>query len=115
MRTGDRICFVRALAMVCCAACSIRIASPQASTSSVRGAVVDQVKAVVVGASGMLTNTDTNAASKTVTNTAGLYEFPGVAPGPYRLAIEAPGMQKFEGTLTVLVQQDAVVDATLKV
>jgi hypothetical protein len=41
--------------------------------------------------------------------------FPGIIPGPYRLTAEAPGMQKFEATLTVQVQQDAVVNPVLRV
>jgi hypothetical protein len=35
-------------------------------------------------------------------------------PGAYRLTVEAPGLQTFEATLTVQVQQSAVVDATLR-
>ena len=115
MRTGKWVCVFRALVIVLCIACSIRVGWPQASTSAVRGTVLDQVKAAVVGASVSLANTDTNVISRTTTNQAGLYEFPGVVPGPYRLAVEAPGMQRFEGILTVQVQQDAVVDAVLKV
>ncbi|MEK7404127.1 MAG: hypothetical protein AAB225_03380 [Acidobacteriota bacterium] len=36
-------------------------------------------------------------------------------PGQYRLVIESAGMQKFEGALTVQVQQSAVIDVVLKV
>ena len=88
---------------------------PQASTGTVSGTVRDQSAAVVPAASVSLTNTATNVTSKTSTNQAGFYMFPGVIPGPYRLAVESPGMQKFEGTLTVQVQQSAVVDIALKV
>jgi len=41
--------------------------------------------------------------------------FPGVIPGSYRILVEAAGMQKFEGALTVQVQQSAVVDVTMKI
>ena len=88
---------------------------PQASTATVSGTVHDQTGAVVPGASITLRNTGTNVESKTTTNQVGFYFFPGVVPGPYLLVVEAQGMQKFEGSLTVLVQQSAVVDATLKV
>ncbi len=88
---------------------------PQASSSTVRGAVTDAQKAVIAQAKVTLTNTATNVARDTVTNEAGLYVFPGVIPGEYRVSIEFPGMQKFEGALTVRLQQDAVVDATLQV
>src|SRR5207244_4343598 len=52
---------------------------------------------------------------KSVTNESGFYRFPGVNPGSYSLEAEATGMQKFEATLTVQVQQSAVVDVTLSV
>ena len=86
----------------------------QASSTTVRGTVHDQAQAVVPQASVKLTNTDTNVLHETKTNEAGLYVFPGLTPGPYRLAVESPGMQAFEGALTVQVQQDAVVDVVLQ-
>ncbi len=107
--------YSRILAIILCVVCFASVCWPQASTSTVLGTVRDQSKAVVVDASVTLTNTGTNVTSKTVTNQAGLYVLPGVLPGPYRLLVEAPGMQRFEGTLTVQVQQDAVVDAVLNV
>src|SRR5262245_37903520 len=80
---------------------------PQASSSTVRGTVTDTAGAVVPNASVKLTNTATNVARSTVTNEAGLYVFPGAIPGAYLVMVEAPGMQKFEGSLTVHLQQDA--------
>src|SRR5262249_47884667 len=62
-----------------------------------------------------LTNTGTNVARESETNDAGSYVFPGVIPGDYRITVEVPGMRRFEGNLTVLVQQDAVVDPVLEV
>ena len=86
---------------------------PQAGISTVRGAAHDQSSAVVPSAVVTLTNTATNVKRSTLTNAAGLYVFPGVVPGPYRITISAPSFQNFEGALTVSVQQDAVVDGTL--
>jgi hypothetical protein len=91
------------------------LAWPQASTGTVSGTVRDQSGAVIPSASVTLKNTDTNITSKTTTTAVGFYMFPGVLPGPYRLTVESSGMQTFEGTLTVQVQQSAVVDVTLKV
>jgi hypothetical protein len=88
---------------------------PQASTGAVSGTVRDQTGAAIPAAAVTLTNTATNAALKTTTNEVGYYLFPGVIPGSYRLAVEAPGMQRFEGALTVQVQQTAVVDVTMQV
>jgi hypothetical protein len=88
---------------------------PQASSSTVRGTVHDQAGAIVPNAKVELTNTATNVTRITNTNDAGLYVFPGVIPGPYRLIAESSGMQRYEATLTLLVQQDAAVDITLEV
>ncbi|HEU0141994.1 MAG TPA: TonB-dependent receptor [Bryobacteraceae bacterium] len=88
---------------------------PQASTSTVRGTVLDQAGAAIANGSVFLTNTSTNITIKTSTNEVGFYMFPGVVPGPYELSIEAPGMQRFVVALTVQVQQAAVVDAVMQV
>ncbi|MEK7407081.1 MAG: TonB-dependent receptor [Acidobacteriota bacterium] len=87
---------------------------PQASTTTVSGTVHDQSAAVIPNVTVELTNTATGVALRTNTNQVGFYMFPGVRPGPYRLAIEAPGMEKFEAVLTVQVQQAVVVDPVLK-
>src|SRR5438067_11469597 len=88
---------------------------PQASSSTVRGTVSDQQQAAVPKANVTLTNTSTNVARSTSTNESGVYVFPAVVPGPYRLTVDFPGMQKFEANLTVQVQQDPSVDVVLQV
>src|SRR5690349_2887206 len=88
---------------------------PQTSSSTVRGSVADPHQAVVPRASITLTNTATNVSRSTLTNESGAYVFPGVFPGPYRLTAESPGMQKYEGNLTVQAQQDATVDVVLQI
>ena len=88
---------------------------PQASTATSSGTVSDQSGAAVPNASVTLINTATNVALRTKTNVSGFYLFPGVIPGPYKLRVEAPGMQAFEGAMTVQVQQSAVVDVVLQV
>src|SRR4051794_14484818 len=88
---------------------------PQASTGTVSGTVRDQTGAVIPNASVTLTGAATNTTSKTVANETGFYLFQAVVPGPYRVTIEAVGMQRFEGNLTVQVEQSVVVDVTLSV
>jgi hypothetical protein len=88
---------------------------PQASTASVNGTVRDQTGAVIPNAVVSLTNSNTNLSRKTTTNQAGFYLFPSAIPGPYLLAVETPGMQRFEGTLTVQVQQTATIDVSMTV
>ncbi|MGE5644245.1 MAG: carboxypeptidase-like regulatory domain-containing protein [Acidobacteriota bacterium] len=89
-------------------------AFPQSSNGSVRGTVQDQTKAVIPGANVTLTNTATNIEFKTTSNSVGIYVFPAVPAGPYKLTVEYSGMAKFEGTLTVRVQESATVDVTLQ-
>ena len=77
--------------------------------------VRDQAQAVIPGAKVTLTNTGTNVARDSLTNESGLYVFPAVTPGPYRITVEFAGMQKFEGNLQVQTAQDASVDVALQV
>src|SRR5262245_11146560 len=93
----------------------VSAAWPQASTSTVRGTVRDQGQAVVPAAKVTLTNTATNVERNTNTNEAGIYGFPGVFPGPQRIVVEAPGMQKYEASLVVQAQQDAAIEVVLQV
>jgi hypothetical protein len=87
----------------------------QAGNSTVRGSVRDQAQAVIPGATITLTNTNTNVARTGQSNEAGIYVFPNVIPGSYRLVAEFPGMQRFEGALTVQTGQDPTVDIVLQV
>ena len=88
---------------------------PQGGNSTVRGSVRDQAQAAIPLAAITLTNVNTNVARSTLTNEAGIYSFPGVFPGSYRIVGEFTGMQKFEGTLTVQTASDASVDITLRI
>src|SRR5262245_4235038 len=88
---------------------------PQGGNSTVRGSVRDQAQAIVPAATVTLTNVNTNVARTTQSNEAGLYVFPGVIPGSYRLVGEFAGMQKFEGELTVKTSSDVSVEITLRV
>ena len=90
-------------------------ASPQASIATVRGTVHDQGQAIITGAKVTLTNTATNVDRTTTSNEAGTFVMPGVFPGPHRLTVEAPGMQKYEANLMVQAQQDVAIDVVLQV
>ncbi len=108
LRSGiGKICVILALAAPS--------AWPQASTATVSGTTRDQTGAVVPEAAVTLTNKNTNITSKAATNESGFFVFPGTLPGPYSLIVEKPGMQKFEGTLLVQVQQSALVNIILRV
>ena len=48
-------------------------------------------------------------------NGAGLYVFPTLQPGKYRLTVEASGMEKWQGVLELMASQEATLDPTLRV
>ena len=109
------MCVSRALVPVLFLFLLVFPALPQSGTGSVSGSVRDQSGSFVPGATATLRNTATNLTMKTACNEVGFYMFPGVSPGPYRLVVESPGMERFEGALNVQVQQRAVVDVVMKV
>jgi Carboxypeptidase regulatory-like domain len=87
---------------------------PQSSNSSFRGVVQDQTKAVIPGVAVRLVNQATGAEFKTVSNEAGVYVFPVIQPGPYKITAENPGMARFEATATAEPQLSATVDIVLR-
>jgi len=60
-------------------------------TGSISGTVEDPSSAVVVGATIIATQQATNASFKTVSNSAGSFQIPGMPTGAYTVTIEAPG------------------------
>ena len=88
----------------------------QVLTSSVDGTVRDQTGAFVPGVAVELTNVETNAARETVTNDSGLFVFPQVPRGPYRLTTQLPGFKTavIEG-VRVALDTPASVDIILEV
>jgi len=86
---------------------------PQASTGTVSGTVRDQSGAVIPNTAVEVTNTATSVTSTTRTNEVGFYRIPGLIPGPYSLTVEAPGMQKYEATLTMQVASNMAIDPLL--
>ena len=89
-------------------------AYPQASTSTVSGTVRDQSSAVVPGARLALVNTDKNFRFETTSNSVGLYLFPGIISGPYKLTVSSAGMASFEARMLVQADQKVTVDPILR-
>ena len=63
---------------------------PQA-TGTIRGVVADKTNTAVVGATITLTRPDSSGVQQTTTDENGQYAFGDVAPGPFNIAISAPG------------------------
>lgn len=87
---------------------------PQASTSTVSGTVRDQTGAVVPNAAVTLLNTETNVSTKAITSGSGVFFFPAVIAGPYRVSVESPGMERYRGEFIMRAAQSAVIDPVLR-
>lgn len=72
-----------------------------------KGAVIPKVSVRV-------TNAATGTADAANSNDAGVYIFPSLLPGAYRLTAESAGMHRYEARLIVQVQQSAVVEVVLQ-
>lgn len=110
-RTGVRILSLTLLAALLAVTPA---AWGQSSNGSVRGLIQDSSGSIIPQAQVLLINTATGVESKTVSNSAGLYVFPAVIPGRYKLEVEYSGMAKFESSLEVRVQESANVTVTLR-
>ena len=71
---------------------------------------------VIAGAEVAATNVDTSIATKTTTNSDGVYTVTQLREGPYMLSITAPGLREFIVTNILLVTRDVRrIDAKLEV
>ena len=89
--------------LCCCALCL-----SQTQTASLTGRVSDPSGAVVPAATVSLTNRETQVSLEVKTNSAGVYTFPAVAPGPYQLQVHAAGFKEQIIQRLVLHVQDRV-------
>jgi hypothetical protein len=84
-------------------------------TSNVQGVVQDPSGAVVPKANVTLVNVGTQGARTTTTDDGGNYRFVSLAPGAYKLTVEASGYAKSESNITLLTEQNLNVPITIKV
>src|ERR1017187_3140862 len=86
------------------------------ASATVSGQVVDPQGASVPNAQVSITQDVQHTTRKTVTNDAGRFEFPFLAPGPYRVQISAEGFSPVvSNLLSVTVGQTLVFDVQLTV
>lgn len=94
-------------------ACLVR---GQVGTSSILGYVHDPSGAAIPGAQVTLARTATGLQLTTKTNDAGLYNFPDLLPGTYRLRVSKSGFQVYQvQDIALQVDQHAQYNATLRV
>ena len=81
----------------------------------ITGAVTDTSGGVLVGATVVVTNTQTNATREAVTNSAGSYAFPNLLPGIYTVRVELQGFQtKVANGVELQVQQTSRLDFAME-
>ncbi len=86
------------------------------TSGGISGEVRDPSGAVVPGVTITLTNIATNATRSTESNDAGLYTFPTLQPGTYRLRAEKPGFRTFTlNSVEVQVQLNARIDIDMQI
>src|SRR5580704_4313616 len=85
-----------------------------AQQTGISGQVTDAVKAAVVEATVTVTSQDGTKAT-TATNTAGLYQFPGLRAGTYVVRFEAAGFSPAERTVELLVGQTPTIDIAMQI
>jgi len=87
----------------------------QSTFGTILGAVTDPNGALMPGAQVTLTHQETNITRQGATNEAGLYEFPNLVPGTYRLELRREGFKTFVKADIALGARQAVrVDAAME-
>lgn len=85
----------------------------QSGAGSIQGTVTDSTGAVIPQASIHVVNQATGVAVDTKTDSAGFYQVPDLFTGTYTVTISALGMKTYEQNIELLVDQAAVINATM--
>ena len=87
----------------------------QSTTGSISGTVADESQALIPNATVTVNNTDTGLTRTVQTGGDGRYNFVNLPIGSYQVTVEVANFSKFVQTgITLLVNQNAVVDVALK-
>jgi Carboxypeptidase regulatory-like domain len=84
-------------------------------TASIQGVVQDSSGAGVAKANIQLVNAATGASAISTSDPSGNYRFVSLAPGSYKITVEAAGFAKTEASVTLLTEQNLNVPISLKV
>jgi hypothetical protein len=88
----------------------------QAGTAGIYGSVVDAQGGAIPGARVTLTHIERNQVREATTNEVGVYTFPLIPIGTYKIGIQHPGFKAFEQTrIELQVNDNAKIDVTLEV
>ncbi len=90
-------------------------AQSQALNGQIEGTVLDQTSAVVSNATIIVTNIETGATRTIITDESGVYRFPLLPLGTYRIAAEAANFKKsIRQGVTLTTGQTATIDIQLQ-
>src|SRR5438132_10094598 len=84
-------------------------------TGNIQGTVSDPSSAAVAQAKVTLINVATQVSATTTTDASGSYRFLSLAPGSYKITVEASGFSKAESTVTLETNQNLNVPFAVKV
>ena len=87
----------------------------QTGLGTVKGTVLDATGAAVPAAQVTLANTQTNVSRESESSSVGVYEFPAVPIGSYKLTVQAEGFKRYEGTFDLQAGQTVAIDPALEV
>jgi hypothetical protein len=87
----------------------------QVDTGTIAGTLVDASGGALANAVVLIRSQDTGLERKLATNATGRYVSPPLPPGVYRITGEMPGFRRTSATITLTLNQRAVVDLTLEV
>jgi Carboxypeptidase regulatory-like domain len=92
------------------------VLSAQSITANISGQVLDEQQKAIPNAVVKARNVATNTTRSLTSDGEGRYRFPNLPTGTYEVTVEANGFAKLVRTgITLQVNQDAVIDATMKV
>ncbi len=82
-------------------------------SGSIQGTVLDASGAVIPAANVTLTNIDQNVTRSATTDNSGVYRFPSLAPGNYRISAQSAGFSKGDATIILSTSETRDVPVTL--
>ena len=84
-------------------------------TANIQGVVQDPTGAGVAKAQIELQNVATGERKATASDSSGNYRFVSLAPGNYKVSVQATGFSKAEASVTVLTEQNVNLPISLRV
>ena len=111
-----RVAALMRVTLVVCFTLGIAPLLAQTSSTEIGGLVTDTTGSVVAGAGVTLTRTATAETRHSATNADGLYSFPLIEPGEYKLDVTLSGFKSTTvSSINVVYQQRARIDVKLEI